>query len=240
MLNDLTGKRFGKLSVICRGKDHVQPSGAKQTTWRCVCDCGTVKEIPAYNLKVGKTRSCGCMRSEVGKLNITHGATANNKTERLYSIWSGMRDRCYREKSVSYKNYGAKGITVCDEWRTDFAAFRNWSISNGYADGLMIDRIENSKGYSPDNCRWVTRIFQNNHTSRNRMITAFGKTMTLAQWSRETGINSDVIYQRITNLKWETERALTEPVKSLREKRSARKMLPRMADMEDGEQDEVE
>ena len=129
---------------------------------------------------------------------------------RIYRIWSGMKQRCYNQKSPEYKWYGGKGIAVCDEWLHDFKAFYNWAITNGYADDLTIDRKDNSKGYSPDNCRWATNKEQHNNQSNNVKITYNNKTQTLKQWSEELNVNYSTLRMRIER-GWSIERALGTP-----------------------------
>lgn len=213
-MENLVGKKFGRLTVIERSDSKVLPSGGKVTMWLCRCECGNTKSVPAYNLKIGKTKSCGCLSAELSKKRaITHGATSNRKKERIYDIWRAMKERCYNPKNISYKNYGGRGICVCGEWLNDYSAFKSWALSSGYADDLSIDRIDYQKDYSPENCRWASRKQQNNNTRHNTTIFAFGRSKTLSQWSEKTGLSADVISARIKKLGWPPEDALSKPIR---------------------------
>lgn len=126
--------------------------------WNCLCDCGNIKPVRAGALKSGNTTSCGCAHSEEVRERMTrHGM----KHTRLYRIWQGMLRRCDNPKRKDFKDYGGRGITVCEEWKKCFTAFRDWSLSNGYRDDLTIDRVNNNEMYSPENCRWVDMETQN-------------------------------------------------------------------------------
>lgn len=138
---------------------------------------------------------------------IIHGLS---KT-RLYSIWCDMKKRCYNTKSRRYECYGGKGIKVCDEWLHDFSAFYEWSMANGYAENLSIDRINVNGNYEPSNCRWATIKQQQRNTTRNHFVTVNGETKTIAEWSEITGISEDVIKDRLNKLHWSEEDAVTIP-----------------------------
>jgi hypothetical protein len=143
------------------------------------------------------------------------------KSERLQNIYVNLKQRCYNLKSTFYKNYGGRGITVCDEWLDSemydgrstkgWIAFKNWALSNGYADDLTIDRIDNSKGYCPENCHWVIMRTQQNNRRSNRLVTFKGKTQSLANWCRELNLNYDTIKCRIKR-NWTVEKAFETKV----------------------------
>jgi hypothetical protein len=119
-----------------------------------------------------------------------------------------MKQRCYNENHSSYKRYGGRGITVCDEWKNDFVEFRNWAINNGYKDGLTLDRINNNGDYEPSNCRWATLLEQANNKSNNRYITYDGETKTYSEWCRIKNYNRHLIQERINMYHWSEKDAL--------------------------------
>lgn len=213
-MENLLGETFGRLTVIAPADKKILPCGNKVTMWLCKCACGTIKAIPAQNLKKGKTKSCGCLNSELSRSRrLIHSGTINRTRERLYDIWRAMKERCYNPQNISYPNYGGRGIQVCNCWKSDFSEFKKWALENGYSDKMSIDRVDTNGNYEPSNCRWATRKQQNNNTRHNTMIYAFGKTLTLSQWSDETGISAGVISARIKRLKWNVEDALTRPIR---------------------------
>ena len=135
----------------------------------------------------------------------------------LRKIWGGMKKRCYDKSSKDYKNYGAKGVRICDEWLNDFESFYHWALAHGYKRGLTIDRICNSRGYSPGNCRWVTRKAQGFNKSTNTLLEARGRIQTLTQWCNEVGIRDDTLVRRL-QAGWSVEDAIFKPVKPYRRK----------------------
>jgi len=199
-MKDIKGLRFGKLvAVEYKGKDAHQ-----NAMWSCRCDCGNETIVRASNLISGKIFSCGCVAKQNA---LKHGGS---KT-RLYNIWYGIIRRTEDYTRRDYKDYGGRGIRMCKEWRADFAVFRDWALASGYEDGLSIDRIDPDGNYCPENCRWSTRSTQENNKRHNVVITAHGKTLTAAEWERETGIPAYQIRKRI-RLGWSEEKAVTEPI----------------------------
>ena len=185
----MIGKRFGRLTVIAEG-GRTKSGNAR---WVCKCDCGNVSVVSGSYLRSGHTKSCGCIsRENVTVRNTTHG----KRNTRLYRIWHGMKSRCYFCKNPNFCDYGARGITVCDEWKNSFRAFYDWAMANGYADNLTIDRKDNDKGYSPENCRWITNKEQQNNKRNNTPIEIDGVTMNLTQWARASGLKQTTISER--------------------------------------------
>lgn len=207
---DLRGKRFGRLEVIKRANNK-----GKEPFWLCKCDCGNFKEISGSRLRTGKTKSCGCLKSKgIVKTNVdrvcnkTHGMSDT----RLYRIYNKMKLRCYSKVNKAYKGYGGRGITICQEWLDDFMNFYNWAMENGYSDDLSIDRIDNDKGYFPENCRWTTAKEQANNTRSTVFLTYKGETKPASEWSKITGIRQNTLTMRKRN-GWSDDRCIETPVK---------------------------
>ncbi len=210
VVKDLTGQRFGRLTAIkCAGRTN--NGNAK---WLCQCDCGGEVEVASYSLKRGNTQSCGCIKREQNKkMFTTHGQTANDKRSRLYRIWVGIKTRCYNERQhEAFSKYGAKGISMCDEWLNSFEAFREWALANGYTDSLTIDRIDPHGSYCPHNCRWATQTEQQNNRTNNHFITYNGETHTIAEWGRIMNFSRSLIQHRLAR-GWSIEKIMTTPQK---------------------------
>lgn len=208
IVKDLTGQRFGRLVVMeCVGRTN--NGNAK---WLCKCDCGCEKEIGSYQLRSGRTQSCGCINRERNKeLHTVHGQAKHGEVSRLYRIWAGIKTRCYNaNQSDAYSKYGAKGISMCDEWRYSFEAFMKWANENGYDDSLTIDRIDPHGMYCPENCRWATQTEQQNNRSNNHCITYNGETHTVSEWNRILGFSHGVFQHRLSR-GWPIERIMTTP-----------------------------
>lgn len=153
-LIDLVGKQFGKLTVIEKTQSKKYPSGGGGVVYLCLCECGNKKEILAGNLRSGHTTSCGCVQNQTrATIHTKHGAS----NHRLHNIWTDMKQRCYNPKAKSFKDYGGRGIAICDEWKDNFQAFYDWAMANSYSDDLTIDRKDVDGNYCPENCRWATK-----------------------------------------------------------------------------------
>lgn len=200
--NDLTGQHVEgtRLTVLRQVEDTVRPCGKHFARYLVQCDCGSQPfEIDAGD--IGRTKSCGCFADEVhterckqlGKMNKTHG----NSGSRLYRIWANMKSRCYNPGSDRYDSYGARGITVCDEWRESYVEFEKWALLSGYNDLLTIDRINVNGNYEPSNCRWSTNVEQGNNKTNNIIVKYNGEKHTLSEWARITKINYNTLYYRL-------------------------------------------
>lgn len=197
---DLLGNTFGQLKVI-----KYSHFSNKNTYWVCQCSCGNQTITTSYRLRTGKTKSCGCL---ISKSATKHGLSHT----RLYNIWLHMIDRCRNPKSKDYPLYGGRGITVCSDWKS-LNNFYKWSMDNGYKDDLQIDRINNNKGYKPENCRWDTCKQQSNNRRTNRFETVNNKSDTLANLCRLYGINYQTVNTRLRR-GWSLEKSLKTPIKT--------------------------
>ncbi len=212
---DLIGMRFGRL-VVVKEVVPIESIGEKRKAYLCRCDCGKSKVIRATSLPVKNgTKSCGCLIKET---HTKYNSIPEKTQNRLYWVWSDIKTRCYNKNSVRYKDYGGRGIKICDEW-LDFQNFYEWAMTNGYKEEMLpsgrnrltIDRIDVNGNYCPENCRWVTQKEQTNNTRVNHYLEFNGKKQTLSEWGEEVGISVSTLAQRINHLGWSIERALTTP-----------------------------
>ena len=211
-VRDLTGQRFGRLVAI---KENGRTKQG-QAMWLCRCDCGNVKSIASSSLVGGLTKSCGCYNSEMRvKRNLKHGFSYRNRKIRLYEVWCNMLQRCSNPNNEMYKNYGGRGIKVCEEWH-DFATFKEWAYASGYDENAeryecTIDRIDNNGNYEPSNCRWVDMKTQAKNTRKVRLLTVNGVTKPLTLWAEEQGIQPSTIRGRL-RIGWTPEEAVLTKV----------------------------
>lgn len=181
---ELTGKRFGNITVIRRA-DNTKDG---KTQWLCRCDCGKEWVVQAGNLKRIKT----CRECSFKKPYKKHGDYGT----RLYNIYMGMRNRCENDNNANYSHYGGRGITVCSEWQ-NYNIFKEWALANGYDDTKSIERIDVDGNYEPDNCTWIEMREQCHNKRGSIKFTLNGKTQDLALWAREYGVNYFTLYSRI-------------------------------------------
>ena len=185
MDNNFIGRRFGKLVVV----KYLYTNKIGKTIYLCKCDCGNFKEVKRNCLVVGHTKSCGCLPR---KGNFKHG----QRRTRLYSTWLNIKDRCNNKNNSHFKYYGEKGIKMCDEWANDFLSFKNWAVENGYVEGLSIERIDNNKGYDPNNCKWIPTKEQARNRSNVKFQIINGEKMSLSEIAIKYNVNPSTIYGR--------------------------------------------
>lgn len=189
-MKNLIGKKFGKILVL--DYDGVRPK--YQHYWKCKCDCGVEKVICGYHLTSGHTTSCGCYAKERRK----EGTTKHDLCKtRLFKIWTHMISRCYCETDAKYYTYGARGISVCNEWKNDFKSFYNWSIKNGYDDSLTIDRIDVNGNYEPLNCKWSNPVEQSNNRTNTIYIVLNDEKIPLGILARKLNIKYATLYNAL-------------------------------------------
>lgn len=210
---DYADKKFNHLTPLSFDS---RDEDKKITYWLCRCDCGKELVLNIKNVKDGHIKDCGCMRAErIKKMAITKTKIAPEH-KRLYSILSGMKKRCYNKNCESYLDYGARGISICDEWLQDSESFVQWALSNGYSDSLSIDRIDVNGNYCPENCRWTNWKVQSNNRRSNKIIEYQGESHTVSEWADLIGIKRKVLEQRIRKVedgKWSLEDAFSKPIK---------------------------
>jgi hypothetical protein len=191
---DITGKKYGRLTVI--GFSHIKDHVAY---WNVLCDCGNEKTLRGGSFKFGAAKSCGCLLKEI----VTKHGMKGTPT---YHTWIGMIKRCKNPNSHGYKNYGSRGISVCDKWLNFEGFYEDMGIR---PEGTTLDRIDNDGNYNKENCKWSTKKEQDNNTRVNHFITYKGKTQTITQWSEEIGINISTLKSRICQHNWSIEKAFT-------------------------------
>lgn len=217
---DLTGNRFGKLVVLGKSVDKNKDAKPGRFYWKCKCDCGNVIDVREDSLlsTSRSARSCGCLRSESLKKHYAEHPKQSkhgHSRERLFNIWYLMIYRCSSEKFMSYKNYGGRGISVCNEWtdtETGYESFKVWAENNGYNDELTIDRIDNNGDYTPENCRWIKMSEQACNKRNNILIEYDNRVQTASEWAREIDMPYKTFMNRIY-LGWDIERVFTQPLR---------------------------
>lgn len=199
---DHTGKKFGRLTAL-----HYSHTSDKRAYWVCRCDCGNTKVVRGKELGNGDVKSCGCLAIETKTTcQLTHGESRGKRTKE-YIAWKGLKNRCYNKNNRKYKNYGARGISVCERWRY---SYENFLADMGRAPSKdhSVERDNVNGNYEPSNCRWGTIEEQASNKTKTLRMTAFGRTQTLAQWAREYGICYYTLRQRVRIYGWPPEESL--------------------------------
>jgi hypothetical protein len=202
---DLTGQTFGRLTAL--------EYDSKICRWLCLCECGRKKWIFSSALTRGNTRSCGCLKSQLAReAHLTHGKSGS----KVFNTWVHMRDRCFNPKSKFYKDYGGRGITVCERW----LVFENFYADMGDpaegAERISLDRKDNNGDYELGNCRWATQKMQTDNQRRSRFHEYQGESHTLNDWAKIKGVSYKQLRQRVYQRGWDFEEAITMPPRGIR------------------------
>jgi len=204
---DLTGHKFGRLTVIAFAGRKVGPPRNRPLLWLCECECTNKITTTTGCLKSGNTLSCGCYQKEQATKTATiHGG----HDDPLYSVWIHMRERCQNPNLECYDRYGGRGIHVCEEWK-DFSVFRS-DMGPSYKEGLTLDRRNNLEGYSKSNCRWATTAEQNRNRRDNKFLEFGDENLCMAAWDERLGFAKGTVSRRIGR-HWTIEKALTTPLR---------------------------
>lgn len=209
---DITGQKFGRLTAI-----RLEYRKNNKQYWLCKCTCRKEKIIDKSHLMGGRIKSCGCIKTEMLK-NNPHSKTHGMKNTKFYGKWIMMKRRCRDKKCQVYKNYGGRGISVCDRWlkfenfRDDMYQFYLEHVKEFGEKDTTIDRINNDGNYCKENCRWATLIEQGNNKTNSRYLIYNGEKLTITQWADIVGISEDVIRFRLDKYGWNIKDALTIPL----------------------------
>lgn len=188
VMKDYSGERFGRLTVLSFSKKE-----KGRYFWVCKCDCGNIKEVCIRELKNGNTKSCGCLRKE----SPSRIKTNNMSNTRIHQIYHNMKSRCLNPKNTRYRDYGERGIKICDEWLGKYIGFNNfckWAFDNGYSENLTLDRIDNNGNYCPDNCRWADTKTQRRNSRKIINITIGKDTKCLKDWCEFYNIKEPALF----------------------------------------------
>lgn len=198
------GDRYERWTIIGEAN-----KGYGTRRFKCRCDCGNISIVRLTHLRQGVSKSCGCLAKELSTKRATkHGYSSNPLTK----VWRDMNRRCFNPKHKRFKDWGGRGITVCEEWR-NLETFIKWAKESGYKPGLLLDRIDNDSNYEPSNCRWITMKEQGNNRRNNKLITYRGKTMTQVQWAELINIDPVTLSCRLKR-GWSIERSIETPLQT--------------------------
>lgn len=196
-MKNLAGQRFGRWTVIERAPDSITQKGYHNIMWKCVCDCGTEKNVRGKILTNGQSKSCGCLQKEMLS---SRASKHRGFGTRLYAIWNSMRQRCNNPNHHAFDNYGGRGIKICPEW-DDFSTFREWALFNGYDENAprgeyTLDRINVDEGYNPNNCRWANMREQADNRRDTLIVHHNGETHPLTVWAEILNINYCTLWKQ--------------------------------------------
>lgn len=199
---DIKGEKYNRWTVL--SLDRIEN---KKAFWLCQCECGTKKVVSSSSLRCGSSKSCGCLHND----NVVRKINGLSKTK-LYTNYANIKQRCYNPKFPLYKNYGARGIIMCEEWLNDFMNFYNWAIQNGYKEGLTIDRIDVSGNYEPNNCRWIPMKEQYHNRTDNIYYIVNNEKKCLAELCKEYNMPYKTVRKRLER-NYDIISALKTPIK---------------------------
>ena len=188
-IKDISGNRYGKLTVVCLDRERTR----RKSYWICKCDCGKIKSIRSDTLN--RIKSCGCVKKQQDIVNLGINYNHNMTHEEVFTTWNAMINRCLNPNNHAYKDYGGRGITVCDEWK-DVKKFVDWAKKSGYQKGLSIERIDVNGNYEPKNCKWIPRSEQALNTRKTVYILHNGEKIPLAKTARELGVSPSLAWNR--------------------------------------------
>ena len=198
---DITGKVFGRLTAVRRAP-------VDGNRWEFLCSCGNTTVVVKGSVTSGNTNSCGCLHSEDVRTRFSVHGEAQKTKEHI--TWQSMKSRCLQPKNKGYARYGGRGITICQEWIDSYERFL-LDMGRAPTPKHSLDRIDTNGNYEPDNCRWATPKEQANNKTTNRLLEFGGSTKSVAQWAEDSGISVSMLRDRLFNLKWSMEKAITTP-----------------------------
>lgn len=207
---DISNQRFGRLVAF-------QPSTAlatnKSKKWICKCDCGTTKEIRSSDLRFGKVTSCGCRKDEKTSERFKkHGMSGTL----IYDVWRSIKQRCYNPRNKDFPNYGGRGILMDPQWKEDFTTFHHWAVSNGYREGLTIERVDPNGNYEPSNCSWIENEEQANNRRNSIRYEYQGQSLTIRELSEKLNMNYNTLRDYLRNKKMSVEEVINKKHKQKR------------------------
>ena len=208
-LRDFTGERIGRLVVLGRAEDFVQPNGRRRTQWDCVCACGDYLTVLSDNLRKAHTKSCGCLRVDTCSFTGESVAIHRRSRSREWWAWTGAKQRCHNPRCRSYPDYGGRGIKVCAEWLGGFPAF--YADMGRALEGMTLERVDVNGDYCKENCVWATSKEQSRNKRNTVRVEFKGTETSLAALAEAYGITRDLAYDRFCRQGWSIEKTLNTP-----------------------------